>query len=222
MQHGYRINLLFLLASCVVACVTSVGGKEDVADSSYSVRVERGIPPVVTVLSDPNADSAAAECLIEALSEPGSPVVIFDSDTFRAQLYPWFEHKTMPRTSEALKKLLSKKLVRKKIEELDVRYVISVTGTTDTDWSSEGGEIFCGDLSGCFGMGWYPRKSEYFAEVLDLQDATEKYGFQATVTGINIVPALGLPIPLLAPTKLVTCAKFSSQLMEFFSARHKR
>ena len=87
-----------------------------------------------------------AECVQEELKEDLQYLKFVPGDKFREALFPWFEPNTAPRNIEELSALLSKTLVKKRIESLGVELLIYVHGSTETYDETFGAEPGIGFL----------------------------------------------------------------------------
>jgi len=68
---------------------------------------------------------------------------------------------------------------------------------------------------GCFGCAWWQDDSKYEASVWDL-DGLEKTGtVSADVSGTSYIPAIIIPIPLIARTQSKACNALANQLKLF-------
>ena len=106
--------------------------------------------------------------------------------------------------------------VAEMIAEKGVRYMIWLDG--DTDRVAGGGSLSCAvgpGGGGCFGFAWWQNDSKYEATVWDLT-ALESAGVISTdVSGTSFLPAVVIPIPLIARTKSKACKGLADQLKMF-------
>jgi hypothetical protein len=170
----------------------------------------------VVVLGDGSGEADdMASCLESRLKSAGLSVL--SSDTFRSELFPWFETNVRPRYPDELAMMLAKPLVRTKLDELGMPQVVYVTGKT----LEGGGEdaIFCGGGpggAGCLGLAWEDRETSVSAIVWNLSAADMVGSEELVVSGTTVVPAFILPIPFIPPTKTQACGELAERLI------HKR
>jgi hypothetical protein len=69
-----------------------------------------------------------AKCVQEKLKDDLQYLKFFPGDKFREAMFPWFEPNTAPKNIEELSALLTKPLVKKRIESLGVELLIYVHG----------------------------------------------------------------------------------------------
>ena len=88
------------------------------------------------------------------------------------------------------------------VKDMGVRYIVWLDG--DTERVAEGGSLSCAagpGGGGCFGFAWWQNDADYEAAVWDL-DGNEHAGtVSADVSGTSFLPALVVPIPLIARTQ---------------------
>jgi len=106
--------------------------------------------------------------------------------------------------------------VSKAIELMGVRYIIWIDG--DTERVTQGGSLSCAAApggGGCFGFAWWQDDADYEASIWDL-DKSESVGtVTADYSGTSFLPALVIPIPLIARTQARACGGLAKQLKTF-------
>jgi len=143
---------------------------------------------------------------------------VIPTQQFINQLYPWFEPRTAPQTTDDLSGFLARDLVRERIEMLDVKYFVNISGQTKTNSSS--GALTCAagpGGGGCFGLAWWDDTSSYSASIWDLSQESSVGNVSASVSGTSVIPALVIPIPILARTQKTACEELTDQILTFFS-----
>jgi hypothetical protein len=109
------------------------------------------------------------QCINKSLIKKQKTFNVIPTQQFINQLYPWFEPRTAPQTTDDLSSFLARDLVREKIETLDVKYFVNISGQTTTNSSS--GALTCAagpGGGGCFGLAWWDDTSSYSASIWDL------------------------------------------------------
>ena len=158
------------------------------------------------------------QCINNSLNNKQKTFNVIPTQQFINELYPWFEPRTAPQTTEDLSSFLSKDLVQKKIETLDVKYFINISGQTKTNSSS--GALSCAagpGGGGCFGLAWWDDTSAYTASIWDLNQESSVGNVSANVSGTSVIPALIIPIPIIARTQKTACEELTDQILSFFS-----
>ena len=157
-------------------------------------------------------------CLNNSLSNKQKMFNVIPTQQFINELYPWFEPRTAPQTTEDLSSFLNKDLVQQKIKTLDVKYFINISGQTKTNSSS--GALSCAagpGGGGCFGLAWWDDTSAYTASIWDLDQESAVGNVSANVSGTSVIPALVIPIPIIARTQKTACEELTDQILSFFS-----
>ena len=157
------------------------------------------------------------QCINKSLANKQKGFNVIPTQEFINQLYPWFEPRTAPQTTEDLSSFLGKDLVRQKIKMLDVKYFLNISGETKTNSSS--GALSCAagpGGGGCFGLAWWDDTSSYTASIWDLEQESSVGNVSASVSGTSVIPALVIPIPIIARTQKTACEEMSDQILNFF------
>jgi hypothetical protein len=158
------------------------------------------------------------DCLNTSISKKQNTFEIIPTRQFQNLFYPWFEPSTAPQSIEDLPKILNNELITNQLSEMKIKYLIKITGETKTNASS--GALSCAagpGGGGCFGFAWWDDTSAYNASVWDLSQKTSVGNVSANVTGTSMIPAIVIPIPILARTQSNACEGLSDQIVSFFS-----
>ncbi len=155
-------------------------------------------------------------CVEDALSRGSDGLRVIPHREFVDSLFPWFEPRTAPGETKHLPKLMGYPGVAEQIAAQRVRYIIWLDG--DTERVAGGGSLSCAagpGGGGCFGFAWWQNDADYEASVWDLE-ALQSAGTVITdVTGTSFLPALVIPIPLIARAQAKACKALAGQLREF-------
>jgi hypothetical protein len=152
------------------------------------------------------------------LNSGSSEVRVIPEQTFVDKLYPWFEPRTAPVKVKDLFKLLEYQELSKAIEDFDVQYLVWVDGSTQT--TNKSGQITCSlGITGisCFGFGTWDKKADYEATIWDYNKREMVGKINGTADGTSYMPAIVVPIPIIAPVQGDVCKGIGSQLRSFFS-----
>jgi len=212
-----RIALLPMLVLLLAACTTS---RIDVA-RHISTDLSRDTGLVLLARKKDggqNTEEDFMECLNNALAKMQLLVRIYPEQDFLDNLFPWFESRTAPATPGELPALLSRPGVSERITEIGVRYIVWVDGNSEK--VDGGGGMSCAvgpGGGGCFGFVWWDTASVYEANIWDLQKARSVGAVSADASGMSYVPALLVPVPLIARTQNAACKGVAEQLGGFFS-----
>lgn len=172
-------------------------------------------------------DDGFASCVRTSIANAETGIRLMAEKEFRNSLFPWFEQMI---NEQAIASLVSKPLVRNRIAELRVRYIIAVTGSTKSEWGKgwgsngayigESGVMMCGTGAGgagCLGLTAWKRMSDLSAVIWDLRTGTAVGSIAAQVSGTNVMPAFVLPVPLIMPTETSACNELGASLTRFLT-----
>ena len=122
----------------------------------------------------------------------------------------------MPQGPEGLPDLFSRPGVTERLKDSGVRYIIWVTG--DTEQSASGGSLSCAigpGGGGCFGLAWWEDDASYAAAIWDVRDGKSAGEVSADVNGTSVIPAVIIPLPLIARTQAAACKGLARELQSF-------
>ena len=212
-----RLPILIFVSLLITSCSTTRIDQE--VNAAYSIKDGESI----VVLSDSyhtgnKTENDFMDCLNRSLSKKQDQFNIISTTEFQNIFYPWFEPSTAPQNIEDLPKVLGKQIIKDKLDELEIKYLVKVTGETKTNASS--GALSCAagpGGGGCFGFAWWDDTSSYEASVWDLSQETSVGNLSANVSGTSVIPAIVIPIPILARTQSNACEGLTQQIVGFFS-----
>ena len=145
-------------------------------------------------------------------------ILVLEEEVFIDAIYPWFEPRTAPKSLKRLTRLMEEPMVKKKVASEDIRYLVWLDGTTETQGAA--GSMSCSLTpagGGCFGFTQWDKESQYEAIVWDLRDLTEKGRVRVDSEGTSYLIGVVAPIPLISPVKSDACSGLGKQLASYFS-----
>lgn len=198
-------------------CTTTVVDELRVAPG----QLELSGPDSIVVLGRRHSGGYATEpgfidCIGGRLSRADGMRVIGELEFVNA-LYPWFEPRTAPMTTQRLELLWQQPLIRARLTAMNLRYIIWIDGTTDTDNSK--GSLSCAVMpgaAGCFGFASWEKTSAYEAVIWDVAEFMERGRVNVDAQGTSYLLAVGAPIPFIARVQGEACDSIGSQLRSFF------
>ncbi len=213
--------LLIAGAALLQACVSST-----VDQMVYNAPVEGVGEGTVVILgrrqnSDYETEPDFVECIGDYIHGKDRSIRVIDELDFVNALYPWFEPRTAPLYPEDVERLLEHEVVAQRMRELKTEYMVWVDGSTETTDSA--GSMTCGigpGGAGCFGFGTWSDDSEYEAVIWDFTDRAEVGRVATSASGQSYMPAVVVPIPIIAPVQGTACDGLGEQLLQFFSAKY--
>jgi hypothetical protein len=202
---------LVLLQACVTSRVensregvTGIAGDESVVIMAKSYH-----------LGNETEDNYIS-CIEEALANGKRGLNVIPHRQFVDSLFPWFEPRTAPSETAGLPKLMDRPGVAERIRAQGVRYIVWLDG--DTEKVAGGGSLSCAagpGGGGCFGFAWWQKNADYNASIWDLEGLESAGTVSADVSGTSFLPALVIPIPLIARTQATACKGLADQLRIF-------
>lgn len=211
------VAALALLQGCVTATVDEMVFNEPlegIGDSSVVILGRRHAP-------DYETEPDFIECVGDHISTRDKSITVIDEIEFIDTLYPWFEPRTAPLHPPDIERLLEQQPVARRMAELKTEYMIWIDGVTVR--SDSAGSMTCGigpGGGGCFGFGTWNNDSSYEAVIWDFTDRAEVGRVNTTASGQSYMPAVIIPIPIIAPVQGTACNGIGDQLLEFLSSEY--
>ncbi len=213
-RSSYLLVLTFLFLG---GCVTS-----HVEDARETVTgLNEGETVVIMAKSYHQGNETEADyvtCIEKSLRGGSNGINVIPHQQFVDELFPWFEPRTVPADTKGLPILMQRPGVKQAVSDMGVRYIVWLDG--DTERVAEGGSLSCAagpGGGGCFGFAWWQNDADYVATVWDLDDHESAGSVTADVSGTSFLPALVVPIPLIARTQTKACKGLASQLRAFIT-----
>jgi len=206
---------LLLTIAITSGCITS--RIEDVREASTGIGEGEGV--VIMAKSYHLGNETEAKfiaCVGDAVGRGRDGLRVIPNTEFVDALFPWFEPRTAPADTKGLPALMQRKGVQEMIREKGVRYIIWLDG--DTEKVAGGGSMSCAagpGGGGCFGFAWWQKDAKYEASVWDLTGLEDVGTISADVSGTSFMPAIIIPIPLIARTQANACKGLAEQLKLF-------
>lgn len=156
------------------------------------------------------------QCVGDRMARGVDAINVIPEQQFVDALFPWFEPRTAPLRSDDLQQLMAQPLVTEKMTEFGIRYIVWLDGQTET--TSRMGSISCAvgpGGGGCFGFGSWEDDSSFEARIWDVSSHTSVGTISADANGQSYMPAVFVPIPLIARVEANACSSLADQLKQF-------
>ena len=163
----------------------------------------------------PEPEKSFLKCLTGKLRSRDNRLQAYPEQEFLDALFPWFEPRLAPKKATDLKPILGRTAAVTRLRNTGVRYLVWVEGHTET--TDGGGAISCAagpTGGGCFGFVWWDKDSSYEVTVWDLERAESVGSVSAEAVGTSYLPAVVVPVPLIAMTQSAACEGLSKQLKQ--------
>ena len=210
-----KLMMVLLPGILIGACTTA--RVEDVRVTSTGIQEGEGVVIMARSYHLGNeTETKFIDCVGDAIGRGSDGLRVIPHDEFVDALFPWFEPRTAPSDTKGLPDLLKRPGVADMIAKKGVRYVIWLDG--DTERTTGGGSLSCAvgpGGGGCFGFAWWQNDSKYEAAVWDITALETAGTISADVSGTSYLPAVVIPIPLIARTRAKACKGLADQLKMF-------
>ena len=217
----FRVIGTAAIALALQGCVTSTVDEmvfnaptEGIGDASVVILGRRHA-------ADYETEPDFIDCVGDHISRADNSITVMSELEFMNALYPWFEPRTAPMHPADVERLMAIEPVRDKLEDMKTEYMVWIDGkTTRTDGA---GSMTCGigpGGAGCFGFGTWGNDSNYEAIIWDFTDAQEVGRMSTTASGQSYMPAVVVPIPIIAPVQGTACDGLGDQLLQFLSTKY--
>ena len=166
--------------------------------------------------SDYETRAEFVDCVGERMTTGNDALSVIPEKQYVDAMFPWFEPRTAPLRTRDLERLMSEPVVADKMAEFGIRYMVWLDGFTET--SGRTGTISCTvgpGGAGCFGFGSWEDDSTFDARVWDVASMQNVGTISTDATGQSYVPALVIPIPLIARVEANACIRLADQLKQF-------
>lgn len=205
------VLLLASLASCTSTTIDEFRQGETGIESHESVVILGR-----RQASDYETRAEFVNCVGERMERGDGAITIIPEQEFVDAMFPWFEPRTAPLRTRDLERLMAEEVVAQKMSEFGVRYIVWLDGFTET--TDRSGSISCTvgpGGAGCFGFGSWEDDANFDARVWDVGSLTNVGTISTDATGQSYLPALVIPIPLIARVEANACSRLATQLQEF-------
>ena len=210
-----KIKCLISLAYLVMSCTSTTVDEF----RQGATGIESGESVVILgrrQASDFETRSEFVECIGERMERGENAISVVPEREFIDAMFPWFEPRTAPLRASDLEQLMAEDVVALKMNDFGIRYMVWVEGFTET--TGRTGSISCTvgpGGGGCFGFGTWEDDASFNARVWDVTSLRNVGTINTDGTGQSYLPALVVPIPLLARVEANVCNRLAAQLKEF-------
>ncbi len=214
--HGRTVRGVLLAALAALAGCTSTTvdefrqGQTGIASDEAVVILGR------RQASDYETRSEFVQCVGDRMARGEGAINVVPEQEFVDAMFPWFEPRTAPLRTRDLEQLMAENVVAEKMSEFGIRYIVWLDGFTET--TDRGGSISCTigpGGGGCFGFGTWEDDANFDVRVWDVGSLTNVGTINTDATGQSYLPALVVPIPLIARVEANACSRLATQLKDF-------
>jgi hypothetical protein len=155
-------------------------------------------------------------CVGKSLSSGESALQVIPEQQFVDAMYPYFETSTAPMDVKNLDRLVQNPAIAEKFADFNLRFFIWIDGSTET--TDKKGSISCAvgpGGGGCFGFATWDDEANYEASIWDFKNLQLTGKINAETQGTSYLPAIIIPIPMLARVQAGACKSLAQQLKTF-------
>ncbi len=210
-------GVIVLLTGCVTATVDEAvfnAPTEGLGDATVVILGRRHA-------SDYDTEPEFVKCVAKHVSSRDKSINVLGELEFVNALYPWFEPRTAPLHPEDIDRLMQQAPVARKMDELKTEYMIWIDGNMVR--TNSAGSMACAigpGGGGCFGFGTWGDEADYEAVIWDFTDRAEVGRVHTNTSGQSYMPALIIPIPIIARVKGAACDGIGEQILKFLSTKY--
>lgn len=212
-----RLTLLLALSLPVLGgCVTAT--VQQVREAATGLEGSEAI--VVLGRKDrPSSDETEmnfVNCVGDRMGKGGNRMSVISESHFRDAVFPWFEPRTAPANTSDLPEIMTTPVVSERLREMGLRYLVWIDGSTVRTESA--GSMTCSITTaggGCFGFLTWENDSSYEATVWDVRSGQAVGKVSSDAIGTSYIPAVVVPVPLIARVQNSACVSLSNQLKTF-------
>ena len=212
MKLIFTLCITGLLCGCVNSTIQQVRERETGIQVGDSVVVlGRSHRP-----SHEETELNFVDCVAKDLAKGANSLNVVSEQNFKDQTFPWFEPRTAPVKVNQLPQLLEHRLLAERLSELGIKYLIWLDGKTQRTSSS--GSLACTASpggAGCFGFLTWENDASYEATIWDTDDGKTVGRISSDADGTSYMPAIVVPIPIIARVQNNACNSMAKQLKGF-------
>jgi len=209
---GCSVLLSTLLSGCVTNTVQQVREASTgmLATDSVVVLGRRSRPSVAETELD------YISCVGDSVGSGGTKLNVIPEQDFLDAMFPWFEPRTAPVNTSELPNLIAEAPLAARMSEIGLRYLVWIDGATKR--TEQSGSLTCsiGTFGGgCFGFLSWENDSSYEATIWDVRSGKSVGKISSDAVGTSYMPAVFLPLPIIAPVRRSACGAMGDQLKTF-------
>ncbi len=163
-------------------------------------------------------EGSFVNCVANVVGNGQNGITVVPEQEFLDAMFPFFEPRTAPMRTGHLKELMDLEVAATRMDEFGIQYIVWLDGVTQR--SQQAGSISCTigpGGGGCFGFGTWQDDSNFEAEIWDMKTMDTVGSISTDAMGQSYMPALVVPIPLIARVEANACNGLGNQLKQFIN-----
>ncbi len=163
-------------------------------------------------------EGSFVNCVANVVGTGDNGITVVPEQEFLDAMFPFFEPRTAPMRTGHLKELMGLEVAATRMGDFGIQYIVWLDGVTQR--SQQAGSISCTigpGGGGCFGFGTWQDDSNFEAEIWDMKTLDTVGSISTDAMGQSYMPALVVPIPLIARVEANACSGLGNQLKQFIN-----
>lgn len=222
-HHSQRFQSLSRLLALVIVSLLLGACTTTEIDEFRQAETSIGSQESIVILgrrqnNDYETESQFVQCVGNIVSSGKDGINVVPEQDFLDAMFPFFEPRTAPMRTSHLQQLMDIDIAKQRIADFGVEYIVWLDGITTRGDST--GSISCtiGPAGGgCFGFGTWVDDSNFEAEIWDMDTLDQVGSISTDANGQSYMPALVVPIPLIARVEANACSGLGNQLKRFIN-----
>ena len=215
-MRSVRIIAFLLAGAGLHGCVTAT--VQEVRETATAMTTGDSIV-VLGRRSQPTASETELDfisCVADNMSRGQNALNVVSEQRFLDATFPWFEPRIAPLNHTELPTIIKQAPLAERLDEMGLKYLVWIEGSTER--IDSGGSLSCvvgPGGGGCFGFLSWENDSAYEASVWDVETGQAAGKISSEATGMSYMPAVIVPIPLIARVRSSACTSLANQLKSF-------
>ena len=163
-------------------------------------------------------EESFVDCVANVEGSGQNGINVVNEKEFLDAMFPFFEPRTAPMRTGHLEQLMAVDIAAQRMEDFGIEYIVWLDGITQR--SDQSGSISCTigpGGGGCFGFGTWSDDSNFEAEIWDMDTLSTVGSISTEANGQSYMPAVVVPIPLIARVEANACSGLGNQLKQFIN-----
>lgn len=201
-----------LLGGCVTATVQEIRETDTAMSQGDAIVVlgRRSQPTTAETELD------FISCVASNLGRGAGALNVIDEGHFIDATFPWFEPRIAPVRNTDLPELIKQPQLAQQLGQMQLKYLVWIEGHTQR--IDSGGSMTCAvgpGGGGCFGFLSWENDSSYEASIWDVRTGQTAGKISSEASGMSYIPAVIVPIPIIARVRSSACSSLANQLKDF-------
>lgn len=222
-----RSVIRMLVAACSMGCIALLTGcvtntVQEVREANTGLSATDSVVVLGRRSRPSNAETELdfVSCVSKNLGGGSDKITVIAEQEFLDAMFPWFEPRTAPVNTSDLPPLINQAPLAERLNAIGLRYLIWIDGATQR--TEQSGSLTCSVTAaggGCFGFLTWENDSSYEASIWDVRTGRSVGKISSDAVGTSYMPAVILPVPIIAPVRSSACSTMGDQLKAFLQGK---